>query len=104
MPRDIPATKIAAGSVLTRHTHTCGWTDLNLDSRQVAEMVEMERSKRKEQEAGDKASENDQVRCLEPRKKGGTPLARPLLTRVAQDGPKQESVSWRRHRLLNSTR
>lgn len=54
--------------------------DLNLDSKQVAEMVEMERSKRKEQEANDKASEND------------------------QDGPKQESVSWRRHRLLNSTR
>jgi hypothetical protein len=49
------------------HTHG-GWTDLKLDSRQVAEMVEMERSKRKEQEASDKASENDQVRCLAPKK------------------------------------
>jgi hypothetical protein len=73
-----------------------------LDSKQVAEMVEMERSKRKEQEANDKASENDQVRWFRIKRE----RPRPLLTRVArlQDGPKQESVSWRRHRLLNSTR
>jgi hypothetical protein len=41
-------------------------TDLNLDSKQVAEMIEIERTKKVEQEANEKASENDQVRAQYP--------------------------------------